>query len=234
MIRPAAMKQCRFGLAGVFSRTGIRTAVSIVTLACSLLSIREAAAQPPAQERGLEATIFTGLNRELSLAQLTVDGLTSLGFRDARIDSESTREWMLGVNVAGEPSRFLLVFTELLFADFGEFGVSARPGNLPPASITIQAHALEWTAGARGQFPTGSSRVRPYIGGGAGLVRLQGESVGPAGSVGFDEFDYTYHIDVGTRIFLTRAFAIAPEFRVVKVPNARFYRFVVGAVFRAD
>jgi opacity protein-like surface antigen len=228
------MNQCRFGLAGVFARTGIRTTVSLVALGCSLLSMREAAAQPPAQERGLEATIFTGFNRDLSLAQLTVDGLTSLGFRDARIESESTGEWMLGVNVAGEPSRFLLVFAEFLYADFGEFGVSARPGNLPPVSVAIEARTFEWTGGVRGQFPTGSSRVHPYVGGGVGLVRLEAESAGSAGSVGFDQLDYTYHIDVGTRIFLTNVFGIAPEFRVVKFPDARFYRFVLGAVFRAD
>ena len=229
------MNQCRFGLAGVFARTGIRTTVSLVALGCSLLSMREAAAQPPAQQRGLEATIFTGFNRDLSLAQLTVDGLTTLGFRDARIESESTGEWMLGLNVAGELSRFFLLFTEVLYADFGEFGVSARPGNLPPVSVAIEARTLEWTVGARGQFPTGSSRVRPYVGGGVGLVRLEAASAGSAGSVGgFDGLDYTYHIDVGTRIFLTNAFGIAPEFRVVNFPDARFYRFVLGAVFRAD
>lgn len=145
---------------------------SIVVVACSLVSIRDSAAQPPAQERGLEATVFTGTNRDLSLAELAVDGLTTLGFREARVDSESTGDWVIGVNVAGEPSRFLLAFTELLYANFGEFRVSGRLGTAPPASLIVRSHAFEWTAGVRGQFATGSWRVRPYVGGGIGVVRL--------------------------------------------------------------
>ena len=36
------------------------------------------------------------------------------------------------------------------------------------------------------------------------------------------------------RIGVRNILASAPEFRIVKVPDLTFYRFVLGAVFRAD
>lgn len=44
--------------------------------------------------------------------------------------------------------------------------------------------------------------------------------------------DWTYHLDAGARVFLTRVLGVAPGFRIVNMPDDRFYRWLVSGVIR--
>lgn len=208
-------------------------------------------AAPPAQvssvDTGVEISAIYGANKAFPLSPVEpfAQGLVLGGLRSVRIDAESNRQRVIGVNVAGQPSRFVLVFTEVLYHDFGESRVSGvvllgstlsggRRVSVfsPRQTITYRPTLLEWTSGIRVPFPAGTWRVRPYVAGGAGLLSLKQEATGAETSLSERTNDFTYHVDVGTRVFVTGWFGVAPEFRIVHIPDGTFYRVLVNAVFR--
>lgn len=129
-----------------------------------------------------------------------------------------------------------MLFNELLYSGDGESRLSGRFGSQPRASFTVSARTFEWTSGARVQFPAGTWRVRPYAGGGVGVAWTTIRGSGAGGDVVVTDsvtaHDLTYHVDAGVRLFLTRVFGIAPEFRLVNIPDDRFYRVLVSGVIR--
>ena len=126
----------------------------------------------------------------------------------------------------------MLAFSEFLYNDLGESRVSGRVGFRPRTDFTMRTQFFEWTSGVRVQVPAGTWRVRPYFGGGAGIVRTKMDSESAAGSLSMSGDDFTYHVDLGVKLLVTDFFAVAPEFRVVQVPDDTYYRVLAGATFR--
>lgn len=197
------------------------------------ISVPRAAAQAPAPDRALEATVLYGVNRDLSIADAAAQLLVDAGLADVRIDSEPT-QWNLGINIAGNPVKFLMIQTELLYNDLGESRVSALVTPRTRASVNLRGKMFEWTAGARLQVPAGSWRVQPHFGASVGVTRLTSEVDTPGFSSEDDFTDVVYHFGIGTRLFFTRSFGVAPEFRFVRLPDVNFQRVLVGAVFRVE
>lgn len=193
---------------------------------------REAAAQPPMID-GAEIAATYGVNRDLiSFAEPFAIGLRLGGLRDVRIDNEPTHQRSIGINVAAHVSSYLLAFSEFIYNDFGESHFSGRVGFLPRMNVVMRTRFYEWTGGMRVQFPAGSWRVRPYFGGGGGIVRVSFEADSPVAEVNGNTDEFTYNLHTGVRIFAGHTFAIAPEFRVVQIPDDTVYRALVSAVFR--
>jgi hypothetical protein len=211
-----------------------------------LCDAADAIAQTPSGQHAVEIAPIFGANRAFpfSFTEAFAEGLTLGGLGLVRIDAEPDDQRVMGLNVAGHVSRFVLVFTEVLYNDFGESQLSgatflgiSRTGQFlfsPRVSIAYRPTLLDWTGGVRVQFPTGSWRVRPYVAGGAGLVSLKQESHAEEISLSERTNDLTYHVDVGVRVFVTRWLGFAPEFRVVRIPDDTFYRALIGTVFRFD
>lgn len=164
------------------------------------------------------------------------EGLRAVGYRDIRLEGQPATPRDFGVNAAGSLSRYLVVFNELLYSDAGESRLSGRFGFLPRASFGVRVRSFEWTSGARVQFPVGTWRVRPYAGGGAGVawskIRGSGRSGDVAVANSLTAHDLTYHLDAGARVFFTKVFGVAPEVRLVNIPDDRFYRVLVSGVIR--
>jgi hypothetical protein len=214
----------------------IRIVASLVvaTGLAVLCGPREASAQPPPDKR-LEITVAYGTNRDLfSTAEVFAAGLRLGGLRDVRIDSEPTDQRSIAIAASGSVGRYVLPFSEFLYNDLGQSRVSGRAGFLPRANFTVRTQLFEWTSGVHVQVPVGTWRVRPYVGGGAGLVRARIDSESPAGNLTMSAGDFTYHADLGVKLLVSRAFAIAPEFRVVQIPDDTYYRVLLGAVFRFE
>jgi hypothetical protein len=76
--------------------------------------------------------------------------------------------------------------------------------------------------------------VRPYLGGGAGLMRGVIDFTYTGGSLKQTTNDFQYHIDAGIRVLLTRHLGVATEFRSVQIPDLSFYRILVGALFKVN
>jgi hypothetical protein len=193
---------------------------------------RAASAQPPSDQR-FELTVGYGTNRDLfSLAQPFATGLTLAGIRDVRIDREPADQRNILIGAAGAINRYVLAFSEFLYNDLGESRVSGRVGLRPRTDFTMRTQFFEWTSGVHVQVPAGTWRVRPYFGGGAGIVRTKMDSGSAAGSLSMSGDDFTYHVDLGVKLLVTDFFAVAPEFRVVQVPDDTYYRVLAGATFR--
>lgn len=205
----------------------------VVTTGLAILcGPRAASAQTPPDGR-FELTVGYGTNRDLiSLAEPFATGLRIGGIRDVRIDREPAAQRSILVNAGGAVGRYLVAFSEFLYNDLGESRVSGRVGFLPRTTFTMRTQFFEWTSGVHVQVPAGTWRVRPYFGGGAGIVRTKMDSESPAGSVSLSGDDFTYHADLGVKLLVTNSFAVAPEFRVVQIPDDTYYRVLVGAVFR--
>ena len=191
-------------------------------------------AQPP-DGSGFELSLSYGRNRSRVLVEEPfMEGLRLAGLRDVRVDSRPDSQQNFGISASGILWNHLLLFTELLYNDLGNTQISGRlPFVAPRATFTGRVRFYEWTSGLRVQLPTGTWRVRPFIGGGAGTVwahiAAAAEGV-PTGSEMAN--DPLYHGEVGVRVFLTPHVGIAPEFRVVKIPEATFHRVLFNTVFR--
>ena len=129
----------------------------------------------------------------------------------------------------------MLAFTEFVYDDLGESRFSGRFELSPRINITFRPTLLDWTSGIRVQFPVDSWRVRPYLAAGGGIAHLKRKADGGAWiSVSDSSNHFTYHLDAGSRVFVTGWFGVAPEFRVVRIPDDTFYRVLISAVFRLD
>ena len=210
----------------------------VAALTFALLVGTHHAAAQSRQDTGVEVSLIYGQNRDVvSMAEPAAAGLRLAGYRDLRIESEATHQHNIGLNVAGRVSRYLLVFSEFMYNDLGESRISGRALFLPRADFTFRRQLFEWTSGARVVVPTGASRVQPYFGGGVGTLwaMLDGEghmAGGPSVKDTETASDLTYHLGVGVRVFATSAFGVAPEFRVVQIPDETYYRVLINAIFR--
>jgi opacity protein-like surface antigen len=198
--------------------------------------VRAVNAQP--MEEGTQFTVFYGRNRDFpSIGDLIAANLSEVDVRDFRVDAASTKQWMLGANAAGHIGGLVLGFTEVLYADLGESGASGRPGIFVPSprvNIAIRPRLFEWTGGLHVQVPAGTWRVRPYFGGGAGVMRAKTSVTLLDTNGSFSRNDFLYHLDAGVRVFVTRRLGISSEFRSVQIPDMRWYRFFIGPVFRVE
>jgi hypothetical protein len=216
------------------SATRIIASLVVITGLAILCGPRDASAQSPPDQR-FELTVAYGTNRDLfSTADAFAAGLRLAGLRDVRIDNEPADQRSIAIAASGSIGRYVLPFSEFLYNDLGQSRVSGRAGFLPRANFTLRTQLFEWTSGVHLQVPAGTWRVRPYVGGGAGLVRARIDSDSQAGSLTMSAGDFTYHADLGVKLLVSRAFAIAPEFRVVEIPDDTYYRVLVGAVFRFE
>jgi hypothetical protein len=217
------------------ARLGVRSLLALV--AAGVFTGATAHAQPPAIESGAHFVVFTGANRDLAIGDLMADAMSEVGFRDVRVDQESSGQWMIGLQAGGHAGRFVRGFTEVLYNDTGDSAASGRTGVSPFAprvAITTRSLFLEWTGGVHIQVPAGTWRVLPYFGGGAGLLRSRIDFTFPdEDRRGFTN-DFLYHLDVGVRVFATRHIGFSSELRSVQIPDVGFYRILVGAVFRVD
>jgi hypothetical protein len=193
------------------------------------------AAAQPSQDGSVEIGLSYGKNREpISFAQPIAEGLRLAGFRDVRVDGRTINQQTLGFNLASHLSRYVRIFSEFMYNDLGETRLSGRvPFTAVRANFVARMKYYEWTVGPHVQLPTGTWRVRPYLGGGAGflLTRISGEAEGISAAVGRAN-DFTYHLDLGVRMFMTPEFGFAPEFRFVNLPDESFQRVLINAVFR--
>jgi hypothetical protein len=210
---------------------------SLVMVALALLAISRPLAAQPSSDEVFEFSLSYGTTRNLlSLTEPFADGLRLVGYRDVRIERRPSRQRDIGVTTAAAVTRYLLVFSEFLYNDLGQSQITGRFASAGRASFSVRARLFEWTTGARVQFPCGTWRVRPYAGGGAGTVWMTIRGRGAGGDVVVSDsstaYDLTYHFDAGVRVFATKRVGIAPEFRVVNMPDDRFYRVLVSAVFR--
>lgn len=219
-------------------------AALLTALVCNLVWASHGFAQSLSIDEGVEISAIYGANRAFpfSFTEAFALGVDLGGLSVVRIDAEPNNQRVIGANVAGHVSRFVLVFTEVLYNDFGESQVSgaellgiSRTGAFilsPRVTIAYRPTLLDWTSGIRVQFPAGTRRLRPYVAGGAGLLSLRQEATGSGFSLRERTNDFTYHVDFGTRVFVTSWFGVAPEFRVVHIPDDTFYRVLISAVFR--
>jgi hypothetical protein len=210
----------------------------------ALAGAPKAAAQTPPVDGGIEISPIVGANRAFpfSFTEAFAEGLRLGGLGLVRVDAETNSQRVVGANVASHVSRFVLVFTEVLYGDFGESQVSgatllgvSRTGQFilsPRVTIAYRPALLDWTGGVRVQFPTGAWRVRPYVAGGAGLLSLKQQAQGGGITLADRTNDLTFHVDAGVRVFLAGWFGLAPEFRVVRIPDDTFYRVLISTVFR--
>jgi hypothetical protein len=176
--------------------------------------------------------LFYGVNRGLfSLAEPFAQGLSLGGFREVRIDSEPTHQPIFGVNVGGHLGRYVLAFTEFLYNDLGDSLVSGRPGLLPRVTVEIHPRWFEWTGGVRFQVPV-SGRVYPSLAAGIGVARLMTDASGASVVATSDLNDFTQWFGLSVRVFLGSSFGVAPEYRIVRIPDDTFHRLLVSAVFR--
>jgi hypothetical protein len=214
-----------------------RVVVIVVHTLASLAAAGIAHAQPPSIDEGAQLIVFTGANRDLTLGNLIAEGMRAEGFLDVRTESDAVDQWMIGLHAGVHIGRFVLGFTEVLFNDAGRSSASGRAGTSPffPRT-TLEAHSrlVEWTGGLHVQVPVGTWRVRPYLGGGAGLMRGVIDFTYPGGSFRQTTNDLQYHIEGGVRVLVTRQFGVSTEFRSVQIPDLSFYRILVGAVFKVN
>jgi opacity protein-like surface antigen len=210
-----------------------RLVVCLVVWGIGLVVPNDASAQS-SPTGGFYVTALYGTNRDLfSLTQPFTQGLALAGFRELRIDFEPAADQaVFGVGAAGHVARFVVVSTEFLYSDLGESQVSGRVGFSPRVNFAFHPRLFEWTSGVRAQVPAGSWRVRPYVGAGAGLVRLNLSAEGAGTSLSDHTNDLVYHFDFGAQVFLARTFGVGPEFRTVRLPDGTFYRILIGAIFR--
>jgi hypothetical protein len=216
-----------------------RSARHMTVSALTFFSLIGAAAAPgyaqPADPAGFELALSYGRNRDRVLVEEPfMEGLRLAGLRDLRVDSRPDTQETFGVSATGVAWNHLLFFTELLYNDLGSTRVSGRvPFVASRAAFTARVQFYEWTSGLRLQLPTGTWRVRPFIGGGAGTVwaRIAGDADGGF-TASETAHDPIYHGEVGVRVFITPHVGIAPEFRLVQIPEATFHRVLVNTVFR--
>jgi hypothetical protein len=211
-----------------------------LALILTLVASHEAAAQPPDVDAGAKFVVFTGANRDFPFADFMGQGFRAAGLQDIRIEQESADQWLIGINAAGHAGRFVLGFAELILNDAGTFETSARTGSSPASprvSLAAQPRFLELTGGAHVQIPVRTWRVRPFFGGGAGLMR--GRLQFMPGGEELTEYsnDFLFHLEAGLRVLFTRYVGVSVEFRSVQLtrePQASFNRFLIGALFRVD
>jgi hypothetical protein len=211
--------------------------ISLLALLAGTLLAEPASAQPPAIDEGAQFIVFTGTNRDLSLGTSIAEGMRSAGFQDVRIESDASTQWLVGLHAGVHIGRFVLGFTEVLFNNTGRSSVSGRAGPSifsPRATIEARTRLVELTGGLHVQLPVGTWRVRPYVGGGAGLMRGVIDFTLPSETIRQTTNDVQYHIDAGVRIFATRHVGVSTEFRSVQVPDLSFYRVLIGAVFKVN
>jgi hypothetical protein len=217
----------------------LRMAIGLLSLAGldASTGVRVASAQPPMEE-GAQYTVFYGRNRDFpSIVDLMATDLSAAEVRDVRGGTGPPKQWTAGVNAAGPIGGFVLGFTELLYGDFGESGVSGLAGMFVPpprVNIAVRPRLFEWTGGMHMQVPMRTWRLRPYFGGGAGVMHTRTRVTILDTNGSFKRTDFLYHFDAGVRVFINRRVGVSSEFRAVQIPDRRWYRFFVGPVIRFE
>jgi hypothetical protein len=209
----------------------------LLTMLSVVLPAEPAAAQPPSMDEGAQLIVFTGGNRDFPIADLIADGMQEVGFQDVRTEADSEGQWILGLHAGVHLGRFVLGFSEFMVNDTGRSSASGRIGASPfnpRIGIDARTKLIEWTGGLHVQLPAGTWRVRPFFGGGVGLLRGVLDISYPGESIRQTTNDLQYHIDAGVRVFATRHVGVSAEFRSVQIPDVTFYRILFGAVFKVN
>lgn len=199
-----------------------------------LFTVAYPAAAQPVDDGGFEVALTYGRNRDRVLFhEPFAEGLRIAGIRDLRVDRLPDTQQIVGVTAGNSVGKHVLVYSEFAYNDLGNTHVSGRVPFANRATFRTQVKFFEWTSGARLQLPTGTWRVRPYVGSGVGTLWAQftGDAEGIAGE-SLTATDFLYHGEVGVRLFVTRRFGVAPELRIVGIPDETFYRGLVNLIFR--
>lgn len=113
----------------------------------------------------------------------------------------------------------------LLAGGSGRFYLTRRLSVEPEFQYLRQSAAHhDWVILPNVAWDFRSGRIRPYVTGGAGLLRFVQRFPGaPPGSIpGFSVSQWHISAGFGTKIYVQRGWFVAPEFRVGWEPHARF------------
>ena len=187
-------------------------------------------AQPVKVELSALGGASTGMS---SPTDAFVLGLQIGGVRSIAVDEGSGLEWVAGVGVGVGLSERLLLVGEYISNRIANPSITGTVGR-QSVSMKMRATLADFTGGVQYLFSSATKGAVPYVGGGAGLVRLTiaVDSTATALPLSAGESDVSYNVGGGVRIFTSDRWGFRPDARVVHIPGETYVRASVGAFYQ--
>ena len=160
-----------------------------------------------------------------------------------RIQNNLSTPWTAGLTLGSATGRYFVGFSEFCYTRAADAVFTAAtplyPYGWSDLKIGMKADLYEITFGGHVNVPL--RRIVPYAGAGAGVMWVRArvryldddsDVLEPVINSTVSEGDWVAFFATGARVFATKRFGVRPEFRVVYMPDSRYYRFTIGVFGR--
>jgi len=178
----------------------------------------------PTRPGAVELTACGGFNNGIPLISRDIaQGIALAGGRSITIHEGAKVKWLAGGSLGFAVTRGLLVVGESVYNRVGNPKFSFRPpGSLALVENGVILAMWDFTGGIQYQLPVPTSRVVPYLSGGAGLAHFRASTDltglsgrGVSSGITTTSNEFTGHAGFGIRLYITERFGVRPEARAV-------------------